>query len=115
MVLSKPSFFSFENFYKKCYNNFMKKSILIFICICLSLGIFAEDNGKCNITSETQKIFNKEDLKMRRALFLYDLYPEADFDKCLEFAEDKMFAKIAKQLKEKGYKIDNLINMSYIN
>ena len=93
----------------------MKKSILFFICICLLFGAFAEDNGKCNITSETQKIFNEEDLKLKRALFLYDLCPEADFDKCLEFAEGNKFFKIIKQLEEKGYKIDNSLKISYVN
>lgn len=93
----------------------MKKVFYFFVFVCLLFGAFAEDNGKCNITFETQKIFNKEDLKMRRALFLYDLCPESDFDKCLEFAEGNKFFKIIKQLEEKGYKIDNSLKISYVN
>lgn len=78
-------------------------------------NLFAKESGKCNITEETQKVFNEEDLKLKRALFLYDLCPEADFDKCLECAEDNKFQKIVKQLEKKGYKIDALLKISYTN
>ena len=93
----------------------MKRNILFFVSICLCFGLFSEEIGRCNITEETKKAFNEEDLKLKRALFLYDLYPEADFDKCLEFAEGNKFFKIIKQLEEKGYKIDSSLKISYVN